>query len=355
MLPISVCMIAKNEEQNVVSCLKPLQAAGFELVIVDTGSIDKTLALAQQYTEHVHSFIWQDDFSAARNYAASLASNDWILVVDFDEYCKHINVKNLLLHMQKHKTAIGTITRENPCQLLSGQESVMTEQVARFYHRNYHHYEGIIHEQIFPKDGSEPAYAPIDATFYHHGYAQSQSLIFKAKRNLALLLKALDKNADDPYLLYQTGKCYQVLKDYSAACCYFDRGLSYDLNPELTYVQDMVEAYGYCLLELKDYDTALNLANIYDVFGNRADFVFLMGLIYMNNALFEQAICEFKKAASMNLCHTDGVNSYMANYNIGVIYECTGYPKEASIYYEKCGNYPPAQNRLALLRYNATV
>ena len=113
----------------------------------------------------------------------------------------------------------------------------------------------------------------------------------------------------------------------------------------------MVESYGYCLLEQHEYEAALGLANIYDLFSSQAGFVFLMGLIYMNNALFEQAIREFQKATSMKTGKTKGINSYMPNYNIGVIYECTGNKENAIKFYTKCGDYPPAKHRLSLLQH----
>lgn len=349
MIPISVCMIAKNEEQNIDQCLAPLKEMGLELIIADTGSTDQTMLLASHYTNHIYDFKWSNDFSAARNFSISRASNDWILVVDFDEQLQTADVQSLLLATASHEKEIGTITRHNPCNLLSGQTSVMTEQVARFFNRKYNRYQGMIHEQVLPVDGSNPIYFPVDISFYHYGYEDESSLVQKAERNLQLLLMALKENPDDPYLLFQTGKCYQILKDYASACSYFDAGLSYDVDPALTYVQDMIESYGYCLLELKDYRTALSLSNVYGLFASQADFVFLMGLIYMNNALFEQAIAEFQKAASMKTGKTMGINSYMPNYNIGVIYECTGHIPDAVNYYQKCGSYQPALERLKAL------
>ncbi len=349
MIPISVCMIAKNEEQNIDKCLAPLKDQGFELIIADTGSTDQTKALASRYTKHIFDFKWCNDFSAARNFSISKASNDWILAVDFDEYLENIDISTLLLCTASHTGEIGTITRHNPCSLLSGQASLMTEQVARLFNRKYNHYQGIIHEQVLPRDDSAPVYFSAAISFYHHGYEEAASLTQKAHRNLTLLLTALDQDPHDPYLLYQTGKCCQVLKDYGAACNYFDEGLSCDIDPALVYVQDMIESYGYCLLELKNYQAALMLSNVYDLFSSHTDFVFLMGLIYMNNTLFDQAIAEFQKAASMKPDKTAGINSYMPNYNIGVIYECTGRINDAVCYYRKCGNYAPALSRLELL------
>ncbi|MDE5907478.1 MAG: glycosyltransferase [Lachnospiraceae bacterium] len=349
MLPISVCMIAKNEEPNVHKCLTPLKKLGFELIIADTGSTDHTRDLISQYTDHLYHFEWTNDFSAARNFSISKASNDWILVIDFDEYLKEANLPSLISFIGSHQKEIGTITRHNPCSLLSGQASIMTEQVARLFNKNYNSYRGIIHEQVLPLDDSSPVYCPVDLSFHHHGYENEDCLTAKARRNLELLLLSLKAAPNDPYLLFQTGKCYQILKDYPAACQYFDAGLSCDLDPALTYVQEMIESYGYCLLEQKEYEAALSLVNVYEIFSSQSDFVFLMGLIYMNNALFDQAVCEFQKAASMKNGKTAGINSYMPNYNIGVIYECTGNKENAVKFYAKCGNYAPAKHRLSLL------
>ena len=136
------------------------------------------------------------------------------------------------------------------------------------------------------------------------------------------------------------------MKDYVQAAHYFDAGLSMDVDPALDYVQTMVESYGYTLLDLKQFREALYLLGVYDEFSKRADFVFLMGLIYMNNGLFDAAIEEFQKSTLMEEFAVEGVNSYKAFYNIGVIYECSHHIPEAIEAYHKCGDYEPAVVRL---------
>lgn len=74
-----------------------------------------------------------------------------------------------------------------------------------------------------------------------------------------------------------------------------------------------------------------------------------MGLIYMNNAMFDAAVGEFLKAVRHRDCRMAGVNSYAAYYNVGVIYECLGKISEAKYYYQKCGSYEPAKKRLRLI------
>lgn len=177
-----------------------------------------------------------------------------------------------------------------------------------------------------------------------------QELQKKAQRNIDLLKKELIKAPHDPYTLFQLGQSYYMIEDFKSALYYYDLGLAEDVDPRLGYVHTMVTSYGYTLLELKQYQKALELEGIYDVFGDRADFVFLMGLIYLNNALFDDAVAQFKKATTFSYATVDGANSYRAWHNLGVIYECSGHKDLAISYYKKCGNFEPAKKRLEILQ-----
>lgn len=84
-MTISVCMIVKNEEKNLAACLDCLQGIADEIVIVDTGSTDATKEIAAKYTDKLYDFAWVDDFSAARNFAFSKATMDYIYSADADE------------------------------------------------------------------------------------------------------------------------------------------------------------------------------------------------------------------------------------------------------------------------------
>ena len=85
MITISLCMIVKNEEAVLARCLDSVKEVVDEIVIVDTGSTDKTKEIAAQYTGLVYDFAWDDDFSAARNASFSRATKDFILWLDADD------------------------------------------------------------------------------------------------------------------------------------------------------------------------------------------------------------------------------------------------------------------------------
>lgn len=126
----------------------------------------------------------------------------------------------------------------------------------------------------------------------------------KAERNIKLLVNRLDElktmsqeseEQEIPYILYQLGKSYYMEKEYVKACDYFSKGLSYDLDTKLEYVIDMVETYGYAMLNSGAEKEAMSFVNIYDEFGDSADFKFLMGLIYMKMACLIMLLKNLKR------------------------------------------------------------
>lgn len=346
---ISVCLIVKDECEHLRKCLESLARWPFEVVVTDTGSTDDTIRMAKEYTDKVYQYAWTDDFSAARNYCISKANNDYILVLDADESVTELNYESLVQLVRSHPNEVGRIERINLLQQGTEQER-QRECISRLFNRNIYAYHGRIHEQIAPIGESDtrmaiPTYL-LPLQIEHTGYYGSEdSLREKAQRNIRLLKRQLEEG-EDPYILYQIGKSYYMMHEYETACEWFERATTYDLDPKLEYVCDMILAYGYVLLELKQYEKALGFESIYQEFSYTSDFQFLMGLIYMNNAEFELAIQEFLKATKQTNWMVEGTNSFKAFYNIGVIYECLGHMDQAKSYYARCGSYQLAEQRI---------
>lgn len=103
MVEISLCMIVKNEEKVLARCLDSIADLMDEIIIVDTGSTDNTKEIAAKYTDHVFDFTWIQDFSAARNFAFSKATKEYIYTADADEvldeenHARFADLKQVLL------------------------------------------------------------------------------------------------------------------------------------------------------------------------------------------------------------------------------------------------------------------
>lgn len=348
MLPISVCMIAKNEGKRIERCLSSLMPYGFEIVVADTGSTDNTIDIARKFTDKIFTFDWCDDFSAARNFSISMASFDWIFMIDCDEYIKSMDVEELAYFMEHLSHAAGSVSREN----VSGTSSALdyyTDRTERLFNRSLYHYTGTIHEQLTPISGGKMECFLLNTVLYHDGYVMTdREREEKSRRNLSLLLKQSEKEPDNPYVYYQLGKAFDMAGDYGKACQYYDKGLSFPLDPSLAYVQAMVVSNGFDLLRMGKCEQALAYRNIYGDFSESADFVYLMGLIYRDNRLYEEALEEFTKAVTFPFASENGANSFLAYYEMGNILALAGEYDLAKECYLQCGDYAPALEMLKL-------
>ncbi len=93
-LMLTLSMIVKNEEKYLEDCLKSVRGVADEIVIVDTGSTDHTIEIAQEYNAKLFHYTWINDFSAARNYALEKSTGDWVLYLDADERLSKSSLMN---------------------------------------------------------------------------------------------------------------------------------------------------------------------------------------------------------------------------------------------------------------------
>lgn len=223
---ITVCLIVKNEERFLGQCLKSVRDLAHQIVVVDTGSTDRTVEIAKEHGAEVHSFEWCDDFSAARNAALERARGDWVLVLDADEELTAQGRVALRQDMQANAVMAFRLPLFN-----HGQEADGNCYVPRLF-RNAPalFYLGRIHEQVFPSIlihcenwGLETLLGK--ATLCHYGYTkeltQDRS---KVERNLRLLELAVAEWPDEPNLLMnlglehvRSGNGAEGLKHYQAA------------------------------------------------------------------------------------------------------------------------------------------
>ena len=344
MIPISVCIITKNEADKIDRCLSCIKELPFEIVVVDTGSTDNTIEVVRKYTDKIYYFDWCDDFSKARNFSISKATNDWILVLDTDEYLQKIDLDELYRQMEEHAGGIGRILRssEDP-----GGETTI-DRVERLFDRRLYHYKRPIHEQVLPLHSDvEYSIYPIPIEVLHDGYISTETISReKAERNLRILLKS-EKDYPDSYTYFQIGQSYYPMEDFENARKYYEKALSFDLDPQAECVQLLVVNYGYVMLRLERVEEALAFyEKIAQYFSFYADFVFLYGYFYYKTEQYLKAALQFIQATQLTHYHVIGSNSYKPFFLLGIIYQMLGDPALARTFYEKCGNYEPALKSL---------
>ncbi len=159
-------------------------------------------------------------------------------------------------------------------------------------------------------------------------------------------MEAIKSNPHDPYLYYQIGKSYYRKKDYNKAYDSFSKSVELCTDFRFEYTEDLIESYGYALLKCEKYTEAMILDEYKNYYGDSPDYNFIMGLIYMNNGKFQEAVVYFEKCIGEKEGKIEGINSYQPNYNIGVVYETLGFKEEALGFYQRCGEYLLAKKRI---------
>jgi glycosyltransferase involved in cell wall biosynthesis len=216
---LSLAMIVKNEEFYLKDCLESVKGIADEIVIADTGSNDNTLKIAREYNAKIFSFDWINDFSAARNFALSKCTGDWILYLDADERLSKNSVDEIKeLINRKEYLAVKCLVKSIDSDY--GRDNSMI--FPRLFRSNPNlEFTGRVHEQI---DSSlkKLNYVIMDSgiEIIHLGYnVFGEIKRAKANRNLNLLLEEYNSNKSS-YAAFQLAQTYNILEEYDEAYSY---------------------------------------------------------------------------------------------------------------------------------------
>lgn len=346
MLNLSVCAIVKNEEKRIAKFLSSLSAFDCEILILDTGSSDKTVEIASNYPCRIEHFKWINDFSAARNHAASLATNDWILFIDCDEYVWESDLNSCVSLMNEHPYEIGLLERVNLFypDTLNGS---YIDRVPRLYNRNHFMYQGKIHEQVVSKHSKSLQGFYIPLRVLHDGYIGSPAeLENKHIRNITMLKESLEEDSNNRYYNFQLGQEYYNLHEYNTAIPFLEKAIDQDLSPCLEYHRLSLMHYSDCLINTNQISLALNVLNKYEQsFSNCADYFYIHGLAYYLSGDLLHAMQKFIEAISTNIYHKDGTNTYMPYHYLGKINELYGNQQQADFFFSKQHEYEDADSK----------
>ncbi|MGX6441640.1 glycosyltransferase [Neobacillus sp. K501] len=288
---ISLCMIVKNEQSVLKRCLQSVEGIVDEIVIVDTGSTDLTKVIASQYTNNIFYFEWINDFSAARNYAASKAKGDWIVVLDADEYVDRENLIETISYLKSapidlyiYKTNIINFAGEHGDQLIQHQHNRIYRNIPSVkFHRK-------VHEQLMKDDKSvNGAESPL--TIYHSGYMKH---VVKEKnkgvRNRKLIEEELQKTDNVAFDYFNLGNELNSIGEYQKALNCYQKAFNLKKDIHYAWVPINIVQLIHCLIFLQRYQDALNvIEDAKKIWTDAIDFYYLQGHIYFLQNRFDDA------------------------------------------------------------------
>jgi len=199
---LSQCMIVKNEEKNIEKALSWARRIAFEQIVVDTGSTDRTIEIAERMGAKVFHYEWVNDFSAAKNFAIEQATGNWIAFLDADEYFTEIDTKKLMIFLKR--IMADQHMRENfhvlNCAMVNideeGNRISTLDQERVFRNLPQIRYIGRVHERIYATKENMVEVDEIEIV--HTGYSETAlKETGKAKRNVAMLRIELEEAPGD--------------------------------------------------------------------------------------------------------------------------------------------------------------
>ena len=225
-LKLSLCMIVRDEQEMLGRCLESVCEAVDEMVIVDTGSVDDTIAIARSFGAHVIEREWTGSFGEARNVAFDAATGDWTLVLDADERLVAQDVTLLRSLTGRTWREAFYVSETNYTGDLEAGSAVVHNTLRVFRNRPQYRYSGRLHEQIA---NTLPAHLPerleyTNVRIEHYGYLGAvRDAREKSRRNVELLRMQQQDGVESPFLHYNLGAEYAVAGDTAAALAELER------------------------------------------------------------------------------------------------------------------------------------
>lgn len=338
MLPqVSLCMIVKNEEATLSACLQSATDLVQEMILVDTGSTDRTREIGRSLGAQVHDFAWVDDFAAARNESVRLASGQWIFWLDGDERLDEENRHRL-------RTLFGRLT-DGPAGFLMKQRSISNpatgeatvfEQVRLFPKHPEIRWHYRVHEQILPD--IERLNLPVhrsDVIIEHSGYEDPNLHHRKQERNLRLLRLQEAERPNDAFTLFNLGLTHNALGQPAEAIPHWRRSLE-QLSGVSSWVRKLYSLLGGAHHRLGQHSEALAVFRAgLTRFPEDLELLFLQG-----NLLTEMGDYAGAEASLTRLLQTKpgayfaagldvGLQSFKARHGLGLVYRAQNRNAEA--------------------------
>lgn len=257
---LSLCMIVKNEAENLPRCLESVKDVVDEIVVLDTGSTDSTIEIARSFGAKVDQFEWRQDFAEARNEALKQVTGDWVLVLDADELLAAPVVPILQQLIEREEALVINLVRheigatQSPYSLVS---RLFRRHPAVQFSRPYH---AMIDDSVAQLLQKEPDWQVIncaEVAILHYGY-EPGAIASRDKLQLAktTMERAWRTNPDDPYVCSKLGALYVQMDDFTKGIQLLERGLRSFSAPTAPVLYELHYHLGIAYTRLKQYQLA---------------------------------------------------------------------------------------------------
>ncbi|MBW7475172.1 glycosyltransferase [Paenibacillus oenotherae] len=344
MITVSLCMIVKNEEETLGRCLGSVAQHIDEIIIVDTGSTDGTVAVARQFTDRIHHFAWIDDFAAARNYAFSLATSDYILWLDSDDIFREKDREQFKALLQTLDPAVDSVSMP---YILSTDEFGNSTSVIR---RN----RLVKRAKRFQWIGPVHEYLLVHGRTINSDIAVTHcSIRHDSDRNIAIYEKRLaaDEKLSPRDLFYYANE----LKDharYREAITYYEKFIA----TGDCWIEDLLSCCGRmadCYHELNDPQRELeSTLRAFQYAAPRADSCCRLGYYFLQKNDLAAAVHWYETAAALPQPHdawgftNRSCSTWLPHLQLCVCYDRLGNYELAHQHNEKAGEYRPTDQRI---------
>ncbi len=350
---VSLCLIVKNEEENLPACLDSAAGLFDEIVVVDTGSQDRTRELAKERGARVSEFPWIDDFAAARNACLERAEGDWIFWLDADDRLDADNrdkLASLLKILPNENVAYAMKCLCVPRDDADG--GTVVDHIRLFRRRPDIRWEFRVHEQILGavrRSGGSVRKA--DIVIRHVGYVDPALRRRKLERDLRLLEQEEARSPGHPFTLFNLGQVLREMGRTAEALPYLRHSLEQS-HPNDSIVRKLFGLLAHCQRELGRPDEALAAINQgLEACPDDAELLFARGILLMEQGDLVGSEGSYRKLLSGGEDPTftsvaDGLRGYQARNNLAAVLQKQGRSAEAEKRWREAlaerPGYPPS-------------
>lgn len=334
MTKLSLCLICRDNERTIRPCLESIRPWVDEMVVVDTGSRDQTLRIAEELGARLFHFEWRDDFAAARNESLRHARGEWLFWMDSDDAISADSGRKLRdLAYGRHTPQTFGYVMQVECPGEREGDLTVVEHVKMFRNHPAIRFEFRVHEQVLPsirRLGGDVQWTDISVVHYGADHTL-EGRRRKYERDLRILAEELRIRSEHPFVLFNLGMTHADMEDHEAAIDYLSRCVAVSNSDE----SHLRKAYALLVSSLERCERTEDAQEVcrrgLSLFPGDAELLFRSAMLQHSTGKLEEAEATYlellQDRRTEHFSSVDpGTVSYKARHNLGIVYDSMNRP-----------------------------